>query len=113
MSTVDSAWVEYVFVCLTEPTLATPCLSFVLSQADKKADLSCGTLYAARLEAVGEVTASQANYAVKWIKLGYGESCSGSEPLTRDTSALTYQHAFALVSYNHGVCHPCKLAGML
>lgn len=50
------------------------CFAVVLFQADKKADLSCGTLYAARLESVGVATDSKANFAVKWIKLGYGEA---------------------------------------
>jgi secreted PhoX family phosphatase len=48
---------------------------FFMFKADKKADLSCGTLYAGRLTQTEKPDASNANFNVDWIRLGYGEHC--------------------------------------
>lgn len=54
---------------------------FFMFKADRKADLSCGTLYAAKLTAVGIPTDSSASFTVEWIELGYGEACPGRSSL--------------------------------
>jgi secreted PhoX family phosphatase len=50
---------------------------FFMFKADRKADLSCGTLYAAKLTATEAATTTSAKFSVDWIELGYGEAWAG------------------------------------
>lgn len=50
---------------------------FFMFKADKEADLSCGTLYAAKLTQQGTSTSAtdtSISFKVDWVKLGYGKS---------------------------------------